>query len=505
MHNPCKKGLYINHYYFFSLTLIFCFLLSLILARGKIDKVFLSILNNRAFPESSTNELIKFSILRICFGIIIINRGIWVFWFLLDSEHLSSVGIWTLLEILFGFFLAIGFLTQWSLVFLIGPMWQYGDLIVAKSTLGNDVAAILALMLLTLNSGRILSIDSLLLGRIPSIRRLLLYPDGLPSKEAILYSKFSAITCFWAVCVYSVVGHLNEPAWMNGSVGPLLLSNNFMSTWYDSFQRIFSMNPLAIDFARCSIWLMMFWYPAILPFLLIGGKFRRYVIIWGWLFFLLSLFFLKLGYLAEIEILLWIGLFHKGSFKPFENLLSGIKISNNLIVSRGFFFHICLLAVLYLFAIPAPHINWKGFSNIGAQAAHLYGITPIDVFNQTDLRMAENWFVINSIDFNEEIPVFTKEGSRLSMHSSDRIYFGKTLRFRRAVINTKSCNFDEWKTLFEYLSEIYLEKKHVFNGEYKFLYRQFQQPLVSSEEILNGRYVQEEPKILCEKEIILNI
>jgi len=575
---------------------------------------------SRAFPSSSTFEHNKFALLRVLFGLILFARGLDVYRLLLDSERFSVVGLWAGAEMLAGVLLALGLLTQWALVFLVLAMWQYGDFVVAKSTLANDIGAILAVLLLLVNAGKYLSLDSVILKRLPTLHWLLLYYRGVPGRDAIFYAKFAALSSYWAVCVYSVGIHLNEPAWMDGSAGPLLLSNNFMAVWHEQFSAMFSSSELAVGLARGSLWMMMLWYPAILPFVLLGGWLRLYVIVWGWLFFALSMFFLQLGYLAEIEVVLWLALFWSVSGldrrQPLELLYDDrcnlcdrtvqavtlldvfgrvnlrplsknkplldeiglgmeqaltdlygvdgqsrrlfrgydlyVQLSRTLVLlwpllpllllgrllwigpriyrfiaerrtrlfgvcelpRRKFLrsvsieesrsslpqtvtLHVFILIPLYLAAVPAPYIGWSGLPNLGARLAHIYGIAPIDVFNKTDLRMAENWFVLNSVDFHERVPLFAEDGSRLSMHASDRLYFGHTLRFRRAVIGKSGCHFESWRPLFEYMSRIYLQQRGSKAGEYDFRYRQFNQRLVSAEDIARNQFKTVSPEMIC--------
>jgi predicted DCC family thiol-disulfide oxidoreductase YuxK len=159
--------------------------------------------------------------------------------------------------------------------------------------------------------------------------------------------------------------------------------------------------------------------------------------------------------------------------------------------------HVCLLILFYFAAVPAPYIGWYGLPNLGARLAHIYGITPINVFNKTDLRMAENWFVLDSVDFHERVPLFAEDGSRLSMHASDRLYFGHTLRFRRAVIGKPGCHFESYRSLFEYMSRIYLQQRGAEAGDYDFRYRQLNQPLVSAEDIARNQFKPVGPELLC--------
>jgi len=135
------------------------------------------------------------------------------------------------------------------------------------------------------------------------------------------------------------------------------------------------------------------------------------------------------------------------------------------------------LIFVYLPSIPSPELNWHGFSHPLLRAPHFYGIAPINVFNQQDLRMSENWFVLESTNQSELVPVLNYDGTRLSMHRSDRIYFGGTLRYRRAAIDDKRCHFNDIKVkeMVERFSKIYLERKNISNGEYRFVYRQFYQ------------------------------
>jgi len=567
-------------------------------------------LTKNAFPGISEYEFNKFAILRIIFGLILIIRSIYILYFLLPSEYYSLVGIWTIAELIAGFLILIGFLTQWALVFLIMVMWHIGDKIISKGTLGNDVAAILAVMLLLVNAGKYISFDSIIIKRIPIIRRLFLYYSGAPTIEQIALVKFTALMSYWAVCVYSIAIHLNEPAWTSGVAGPLLLTNNFMANGSELFATLFTSNESAVYVAKISLWIMMLWYPLILPFVLFGGIFRKYIIVWGWMFIGLSYFVLILGSLAEIEAILWLGLFwskigfhrkiliffddrcnlcdktiqfitfvdvfrvvklrpislnldalaeleidkkealtdlygvieNNGQVKsgydfyiqlsktlvllwpfvPFlilgklfkvgpvlyrfiarrrERMFGVCKVPrhkfvnlSNILLSRSYVvsatvLHVTFLTIFYLAAIPLPYLNIHTEKNIGSNAAHFYGIAPINVFNKTDLKMAENWFVLDSIDFNERVPLFTDKGTRLLMHKSDRIYFGYTLRFRRGVIGTNNCQFEQWKEKIDYLSNIYLHLRGVNTGSYSFTFKQLYQPLPDWDLIIENKYL----------------
>jgi hypothetical protein len=151
-----------------------------------------------------------------------------------------------------------------------------------------------------------------------------------------------------------------------------------------------------------------------------------------------------------------------------------------------------------LLAVPAPFLGWEGIRNSGASAAHIYGITPIDVFNKTDLRMAENWFTIESVDFNELVPIFADNGTRLEMNKSDRIYFGHTVLYRRNVIGIEECHFDSYKQTMEYLSNVYLEQKNAPEKTYRFIYKQYKQLLPPSFGLMKNQYQLQNVQNVCQ-------
>ena len=79
-------------------------------------------------------------------------------------------------------------------------MWLLGENYLGTSTLGNDVAAMVALFFLLTEAGRTLSIDGYLVKKIPAIRPLLGYGSHLPGNESIAVAKFVMILSYWLVC-----------------------------------------------------------------------------------------------------------------------------------------------------------------------------------------------------------------------------------------------------------------------------------------------------------------
>lgn len=591
-----------------------------------------------AFHSDPILERPKFALIRILFGLFMVERAFWIIAFLYPSDWgdplIISVVFGNLLAALFVFF---GFFTQASLAYLILFQWQFGDATLGTGTLGNDIGAMLALLLMFVNAGAHYSVDALLLkqqGLWGRVTRAFYFDHGLPSTSVVQNAKLVAMASYWFVCVYSLMMHVSESAWMTGTAGPHLLSNNFMSRYAEEFEAFFQQGDWAVIFGRVALWGMLPWYALVLPLLFLGRIARAYVIIWGLLFFVLSGFVLQLGWLAHFEFLLfaalfwersfignpgslqvayddrcnlcdrtvttikWLDVFRRVKLRPVStsrewlaeqgineadamtdlygvDSLRGdrktagydfyITLTRNVllllpaypvlllgkvtgigpriyrfiadrrvrlfgvcqiptkkpthaaalteaplqsgVVCPAISAHVLLLGFLFLLVTPAPFAGWQGMplpSKVrpavmsAAEAAHVYGITPIDVFNRTDLRMAENWFTLSTIDESGEevvLPVFNDRGQRLHMHRSDRIYFGNTIQIRRSMIGGEGCQFRSYQAPVRQIASRAVGE----DGEGSTLvYRQFHRPLADDESMISGRYVRDEPEVVCE-------
>jgi len=619
---------YLIIFFVFSIT----FLVMQALSRSKYIKNLFDrfgvMLTRRAFPDYSESTFNLFGLLRILFAIVILHRSFNGWIYLLPEEQLELQGLIYILELLMAFFLLFGFLTQYVLLFFIGFMWQVGEKITQTVTLGNDVAAMLAVFFLFSQAGKNLSLDSLILKFKPQLTSYFFYKRNTPSSSALAIYKTIALLSYWLICCYSLANHLNEEAWMTGLTGPLLLSSSFMSPFHDTFSLIFSNSPFLVYLSRVSLWLMMIWYILIIPFVLLGGIFRTYIILWGLLFFILSTFFLGLGSLGEIEIILWTALFWptswglKGSksififyddkcnlcdrtlqFFCFVDIFSIIKpkpaslnisdlsrwgisykqaltdlyavdTKNKKIVSGydmyfflsrriiclfplfplfaiGYLFnigpkiysfiakrrkdlfgvciiprnkidhldrpvssdinnfeagvisHVLLLGVVFFLTIPLPFLGENPLTRILpvnlSSAAHVYGITPINVFNKEDLSMTENWFVLLDSE-NQLLPVLNYDGSRGYLHKSDKIYFGNTLTFRRLAIGSEGCLFEEHRKKIIYLAEVALNSTGKSREMSNIKYIQFHQPPPDFNLLKNENlYRENEISTICER------
>jgi predicted DCC family thiol-disulfide oxidoreductase YuxK len=562
-------------------------------------------LQKRAFPYTSSQEHNKFAILRFFFGLVILLRAHDVASLLLPEEYFLPMGIYNGMEHFFALMIMFGFCTQFSFGFFLFVMFPIGAFYLGTNTLGNDVAAMVATFLLLTQSGRFLSVDSVIIKKYPRLRGILGYGADLPNITTNTVAKFLLIFSYWLVCLYSLSMHLDVSSWQTGIAGPLLFVNNFMSRYHVLFAQIFLQSNLAVLLARISIMVMLIWYGVMMLGLIMGGWWRRLVIIWGILFLCLSMFFLQLGSLSYFETIMWIALFwpkwgvdsskkcylfyddkcnlcdrtvqfvrnidvfdriqlmpvsqnavalhHYGitteaaledlhgvlpdqrvvraGYALYELLarqllllwivvpvlwlgrvlrigpmiyrfiadrrrvmfgvcvLPSPKAEWNVVVpqptpARSLLFsmiacHVLLLGIVYLVSMPVRYLDIAGSSSLMTNAARIYGVAIIDVFNDQDLLMMENWFTITDATSNQPLPIFDSDGTRLEYHKSDRIYFGHTVYFRRREIDQPDCAFVRHEKKMRYLTEVWMFKSG-FTGSHNFIYTQYHQSAPSA-------------------------
>ena len=580
-------------------------------------------LQARSFPVFTPHEHNRLAVLRFFFGLIIFLRAIDVASLLLPEEYFRPAGYFSAFELIFSLFIMFGFATQFALGFFMFVMWLLGENYLGTSTLGNDVAAMVALFFLLTEAGRTLSIDGYLVKKIPAIRPLLGYGSHLPGNESIAVAKFVMIFSYWLVCMYSLMIHLNEPAWMTGVTGPMLFVNNFMSRFHYLVEPILLQSTLAVLFARMSLVVMMVWYAALLPFVLFGGWWRIGAIIWGILFFLLSCVGLQLGSLSYIEMIMWIALFwpqwgvdstkklllfyddkcnlcdrtvqfvrrvdlfDRVQLTPVSknhDVLAtyGISIDTALEdlhgvipgagkVAAGYdlylllarhvqvlwlalpllwlgkilavgpaiyrfvaarrramfgacvlprpkadwaaavptsqpptlmfsmvVWHAIFLGMVYGITLPVPYMGHKGYNDHPLSlAARVYGDAPINVFNSTDLHMIDNWFTLTDVETNTLLPVFAKDGSRLGLHRSDRLYFGNTVKFRRGEIGKTDCAFTRREKSMRYLTQVWMHNTGL-KGTREILFTQYHQPHPNQSLVAQNIYTKNPVEVRCE-------
>ena len=89
--------------------------------------------------------------------------------------------------------------------------------------------------------------------------------------------KFTALVSYGFLGIYSVIYHLNDPAWTEGWVIPQLLSSTYLSRYPEFFQEVLNVD-LFYNFAVFSMFLMILW-EFFLSFYTLFNKFiQRYMV-----------------------------------------------------------------------------------------------------------------------------------------------------------------------------------------------------------------------------------
>jgi hypothetical protein len=177
---------------------------------------------------------------------------------------------------------------------------------------------------------------------------------------------------------------------------------------------------------------------------------RWFVVLQGFAFFIFSFVFLQISILPLVELATWTLLFGSWALHGHAGVPTlRLRVSPLRGVVLAVFAAASTLAVANTAAIAMG--TFTRYSGSSLERAVIYlSIWPPDVFNRTDLRMGETWYVIDRLpragNVRQRVPVFSGQGTRLSYQWSDAIYFGNTLHWRRASIAVT-----DWEAIPEYL------------------------------------------------------
>jgi hypothetical protein len=111
--------------------------------------------------------------------------------------------------------------------------------------------------------------------------------------------------------------------------------------------------------------------------------------------------------------------------------------------------------------------------------------------------MMDNWFTLTHVETNTLVPIFNKDGSRLGLHRSDRIYFGNTLRFRRSEIPKTDCAFTRQEARIRYITQVWMHNAGL-KGTHEILYTQYHQPHPNHALVAQNIYKKNPVELRCE-------
>ena len=270
------------------------------------------ILNKTKFTkiDSVEHELKKVAILRVFLGIIVFVRYYEIFYAMsifnpgmLFFQSILLLGI----TILF----TVGVVTPISTILLaIGV--SYFDRLAGTSTLGTYIVIQLLIVMFLMNHGIYGSVDSWIMQskhKFSKVVKSLYNILGKPSQESIRIAYFLGFISYALTSFGALTLHLIDPYWIQGLTLYSALTNSYLFKFYETARYIEAVSPNLL-FIVSIIGIIL---QSIFQFLMIPLIFfkwgRRYVVIWGMIFFLISLIGINLSYLPHVEILFWLLIF----------------------------------------------------------------------------------------------------------------------------------------------------------------------------------------------------
>jgi predicted DCC family thiol-disulfide oxidoreductase YuxK len=291
----------------FSLTLLFWATAADDILRRAYTRWSEFLLRRGLFSAPLEAEATKIDLLRIASGLIFLHRTWYTTLYVFGGNDGVSLKIACIVTLVIGALFTIGLFTPiMSLLLLFGNVLII-DTFFSTYTLGSIVFSMLLLTFTFAPSGTRISADNIIAGghsRLSGLVRAIYIFFGTPSVDRLVLAKWTTLVSYSVLCLYSVLLHLDDELWRNGYVATILLTNSYLSKYYGFFQSLAHSSELFILLTRISMWGMLVWYLVFLPFTLLGGWFRKAVIIWSLLFFLVSTFLLQLGWLGYYEFVL---------------------------------------------------------------------------------------------------------------------------------------------------------------------------------------------------------
>lgn len=268
------------------------------------------------YVADSAREETWINLLRAVVGYMFFNRSYNIFYYQAVISDDARHTMISLLDVIASFGMMVGFLTPISIGYLFLFHTYVHDILLGTFTLGSCVAQILMMLFLFIPSGRRLSIDSLIM-RTRSVGsgflEWLYAFFGEATVNRIATVKFLTFLSYGLLCMYSVYEHFLDPYWVNGTANVLLLSSNWLTAPYKFFREMFATyGSTAIFISMVALYIMMLWELVIIPFALIKGITRQFVIWWGLAFFVVSIAVLQLSWLPHFQFALYAIFFWPG-------------------------------------------------------------------------------------------------------------------------------------------------------------------------------------------------
>lgn len=243
--------------------------------------------------------------------------------------------------------------------------------------------------------------------------------------------------------------HLNDSFWIEGSALSRILTNSFYTNHYDFFEGLKNTKQGPYEAtARVLAWSQIILQFIMLPICFVKHGFLI-VRIWGIMFSLLTLIFFQISLLPYFYLIFWILTLHLPYSFKFEYKFFRDSISFKPYIVAYVLIALFSGASLSLFCKFNKHYEnqseLKSYSNFleenktekyVLELSKYLGLIIPNVFNSQDILSNTKWVVIYNIRDAERnlIPFTNRDGSRLSHHSNDIIYYKDSIPIRRCLL-----------------------------------------------------------------------
>jgi hypothetical protein len=269
--------------------------------------------------------------------------------------------------------------------------------------------------------------------------------------------KFIAFYGYAISSFTALLYHLNDTKWCSGETISMIFQSSYLCRFHYFFLDLFETLPILKSLSPIGIILHSL-YQLFIPLCFFNKFIYKFIKIWGWIFFITCFIFIELSYLPVLEIILWLSIFHG------RERLALVKFRNKSFISYSWLI-ILLSSIHFFFNFHIPvYGNIGNRFNISGSIAkkfninlphsyHLFkviGLETPNVFNETDLKMSNQWCVIersklapgelNQIEKIKEltfkyVPLTKRNGSKDYYQYNDLIYQHKygTCAYRRSL------------------------------------------------------------------------
>ena len=371
------------------------------------------------------SELLRLDFLRIALGLLLFAR----FW--TDFVAASNPSVRSALGagLMLSGALTLGIATPIAALLLALSLNLVIDYYSGNYSLGSMVVANCLIPLVIAPAGYTLSVDAYLINRPTkggALFRAIYGVWGSPNVDRIQVGRFLALWAYGTISFYSAVRHLASPTWREGAAtGVLLLSDVASPDWSTMFSSVYDRaHAPFVVFSVVATYGMLLWQLALLPLALLSRWTRRFVIVWGLLFFAFSTYVLHLKRLGVYEFVLWALIFWNWA-PPWKSTIPSTSST------RGRLTHALAVTVVVLWGMFL--VTWSTNRRdldeaTGRYTPIVFGIGFVNVFNEGDFLL-----------FRHRVTA-RRSGTRVGFTPTEAVDRALTRRYYRALDQPQFCD-----------------------------------------------------------------